>query len=287
MDKTQEETDNDNRKEGKIDMQAIFEQNNQILEKLEQMEKNNTVTNERIVDIYTKLNILKTDVDGVIQSQVVINKEFEYNKQKTTKLEKDVKSLLTKDTNYSADIANIKKSTKDLRDLIDKSNQAINDLEQYGRRNMLDIRGIPRMKEENTDDLVLKIAEIINIQLDSNDIEVSHRTSSQKDAPIIVKFLARHKRNLFYKNRMNLQGKTVENIGYEFGKCKNKIFVNESLTAKNGMIYKTAREKLKVNNLFKHVWTVNGQILVRKDDNGKKIILRSLKDINDLLSYNE
>ena len=60
----------------------------------------------------------------------------------------------------------------------------VNDLEQYSRRECLEIRGIPvlgnRPHEENTDNIVIKVAELIGVKINHEDISVSHRFQTNK-----------------------------------------------------------------------------------------------------------
>ena len=66
-------------------------------------------------------------------------------------------------------------------------------------------RGIPRVTHKNTDELTIKVAELMDLTLATNDIEVSHRTSNEKYASIIVKFQSRRTRDQFYQGRKKLR----------------------------------------------------------------------------------
>ena len=96
----------------------------------------------------------------------------------------------------------------------------LNNLEQYSRRECVEISGIPEVKDENTDDIVIKVGSLIGLHLAKNDISVSHRlpkrsysaalregprqassTSSSRAPNIIVKFVRRETRDHFYKGR--------------------------------------------------------------------------------------
>lgn len=62
----------------------------------------------------------------------------------------------------------------ELRGITIQNKQEVNDLEQYSRRDCLEIRGVllPDQKgsAENIDDVVVMIAEDINVELGENDI---------------------------------------------------------------------------------------------------------------------
>ena len=51
----------------------------------------------------------------------------------------------------------------------------INDLEQYGRRSMLEVAGIPRNPEEDTEEIVVDLCKGMNVEVTSEDIEACHR----------------------------------------------------------------------------------------------------------------
>ena len=59
----------------------------------------------------------------------------------------------------------------------DQRVKAIDDLEQYGRREMPEFGGIPRNDKENCEQIVLNIAGKIDIPLQEDDIEACHRIS--------------------------------------------------------------------------------------------------------------
>ena len=55
--------------------------------------------------------------------------------------------------------------------------KSLNDLEQYTRRDCLEIRGIPLPEEsqaEDTNEIVLQLSQKMDIPLERNDISVSH-----------------------------------------------------------------------------------------------------------------
>ena len=96
-----------------------------------------------------------------------------------------------------------------------KTEEQLDALEQYGRRDNLEIHNIPWTKNENKNEIVKKIANTLNVKLDDHDISTSHRIYSnqtpkpnspninlkQTEAggyehpPIIVRFVNRDKRN--------------------------------------------------------------------------------------------
>ena len=73
--------------------------------------------------------------------------------------------------------------------------EELNRQEQYSRRECLEISGIPFQESENTNDIVIEIGKLVGIQIQEEDISVSHRlpvTDGCRSTPaIIVKFIRR------------------------------------------------------------------------------------------------
>lgn len=134
--------------------------------------------------------------------------------------------------------------------------KAVDQGEQYSRRNCLRITGVPEEATENTDDIVLKLATDLGTDVQLNDIDRSHRVgrvSAARTRPrdIIVKFSTFRARQKLYKVRTSLKDK-----GY------NRIFLNEDLTKVRSKVLFDARLIVKAKRA-KSAWTSDGTILIR------------------------
>ena len=63
----------------------------------------------------------------------------------------------------------------------------------------------------------------------------------------------------------------------------NVIFINESLTIKNAVLFKKERQSCKANN-FKFFSTFNGKIMCRKAMNAPDIIIKNEEGITQKLN---
>ena len=84
----------------------------------------------------------------------------------------------------------------------------LDNLEQYGRRENLEFEGVPQVQNEDTTEVVIKIAEKPNIILIENDIFIAHRLPTKRPSrsnnsstnlptpAIIARFANRRIRNL-------------------------------------------------------------------------------------------
>ena len=143
-----------------------------------------------------------------------------------------------------------------LSEKLGKMEESIDAQKQYSQRNCLLLHGIQETKGEDTDNIVL---EVLNNDLDLNilktALECSHGISNPKSKkklqPIIVKFVRYYYRRGVFMNEKCLKRKSKS--------------ITESLTGFRVQELKNARDQ----HGFFNVWTVDGKIMFKNNDNGK------------------
>ena len=141
--------------------------------------------------------------------------------------------------------------------------------EQYSRRNSLRISGIPETVNEDTDQVVLHVAETVGVNILPSEIDRSHRLGkpgNRQTRDILVKFTTYRARERVMKNRRDL--KTSELKG---------VFVNEDLTKIRSKLLFEARKCAKTKHLL-GAWSSDGRILV-KDKKGTVTVVTCEDDI--------
>jgi hypothetical protein len=145
----------------------------------------------------------------------------------------------------------------------------VNSLEQYGRRDCLEIHGIEETARENCLALIQGLAKASGLTLHPSDISTAHRIPNQKGErkKIIVKLVRRDCRNALFDS-IKSSRPTVTNLNVELSRMgipplrveqdREGIFANESLTKHNrGILIKALANKTKLNIIS--IWTSNGQ----------------------------
>ena len=153
-------------------------------------------------------------------------------------------------------------------------NSKVDQAEQYSRRNNLRISGYVEDNNENTDDIVMKMASDIGCDLQLSEIDRSHRVGKPdaartKQREILVKFTSYRARQKLYKRRTELKDK-----GY------NGVFLNEDLTKLRSKVLFEARKVVKAD-CAKGAWSSDGNILI-KDYGDVVHRLTSDDDLNDI-----
>jgi hypothetical protein len=90
----------------------------------------------------------------------------------------------------------------------------LDELEQYGRRDCLEITGIPTAVNKNPMKLVQELSEVIGVYLAESDISIAHRLPSTRKVKdrLTIKFNRRIKKQEIYTSRKKLKSKRAKDL---------------------------------------------------------------------------
>jgi len=154
-------------------------------------------------------------------------------KTSVDKLQVDIGRLATDVGKHSVDLT--------------KLEEKLDETDQYSRRNCLRIFGVKETPREDTDQLVLDVAQRIKVDIDRNQIDRSHRIGKPgpNPRPIIVKFVGYSPRRAMFMAKKILKG--------------SGITIREDLTQQRLALLRRAAESYSEEN----VWTYDGAIMVK------------------------
>jgi hypothetical protein len=218
---------------------------------------------------------IEQTVQGLVKSQEFLSAQYDLQHNRIEEIKIKVKQLESTNNNLMYRNEKLEKELENNKD-------AVYDLQQYGRREMLELNGIPSQENERTDNIILDIAKSCKVQLSLHDIEISHRLSARPNATIIVKFNNRRIRNEFFLKMKKNDIMSCDIVG--FGDAKNKIYVNDSLCQHYRALFKKCKDTFRP--AFKHIWTRNGSIFIRQHDRSQVFKIKSESDIMKMLNNN-
>ena len=242
------------------------------------------ILDRKLAGVNEQLLMMNHRLQETINSLHFLSESYDAVVSKLNRLEESKKLA-------DLEISSLKNEVAELRCLAIQNKHDINELEQYSRRDCLEIRGVPLPDLESTDAAVVKMAECIDVEIEENDMSTSHRlptrkkTSSQSKRPeqppaIIVKFISRDKRDELYRARSKLKNLTSADLGYRG--TANKLFISESLTRYNKELFGKCLEARRRLG-YKFIWTQQGRIYLRKEYNDPVIHVASMSDIDTKL----
>ena len=164
---------------------------------------------------------------------------------------------------------------KSLEDKVTSSEDNLNSLDQFGRRNNIVLSGIPECVADNAlEATVASILADIDVDVDSNVLEICHRFGKPERTTKSRKTIVRFKNRKYCKKALLNQQKlaNLDNEKHQLG-SSNKIFISENLSWMNENIAFEAR-KLKRRGAIHGYFTRDGvvHIKLRKHDKAIKIL---------------
>ena len=138
-----------------------------------------------------------------------------------------------------------------------------NKFEQYGRRNNIEVSGIPDSVKDNClEKKIISVFTSVGIDVKSYDIKGCHRIGKSRNSS--EKTIARFSNRKFAKqalyNRKKLKWTDKSKLG-----LTNDVCINENITPVDNRIAYNCR-KLKHQNLISKTYTVNGMVYLISDN---------------------
>ena len=185
-----------------------------------------------LMEIKEMLIDIQIFIASVIADNQAIRKEIDDLKSSVTfngEELKDLKASLKKtvsNTRLTATEKELQKQSAECEQL----SENLDHLEQYSRKNCLEIHGVPQDEYTSTEHVVIKVAEALNITVEPEEIEISHKINQGRS--ILVKFCSHKTKAKIYKERTKLRHVKIADLfpGYS-STARHRIFVNENLTA--------------------------------------------------------
>ena len=149
----------------------------------------------------------------------------------------------------------------------------------------MEIHGIPEEAYETTEEVVLKLANALNVPVNPQDIEISHKLGRKGAKPIIVKFVSHKVKTNLYKARTKLKNVSFSSLfpasTAATRVASGKIYLFENLTSYRKKIVNRANEMRKDGSILS-VWTMDGKIFIKTSPEGRPIKISELEDLDYL-----
>lgn len=170
----------------------------------------------------------------------------------------------------------------DLKEEIKGLKQDLREIEKRTNEKKIEIQGIPKVKDENLNEIIAKIGEAFNVAIKTEDIDeiyrIENKENIKRNNPIVVtfgrkcnkeKFLTMRKKRSIYTNELNIC------------ETRSQIFINEYLPKKiKELLWKT--KQVKIEKGYRFVWVRNGSIYLRKLEKSEAIQINCQEDLQKL-----
>ncbi|CAN7995616.1 unnamed protein product [Ixodes hexagonus] len=187
--------------------------------------------------------------------------------------------VLKKVKEHDSEIRELRKKVDELEqerktDETAQLKKELNKLEQYGRKNNLEVHGLVQTLNKNLLEKLNKIADKIDVpRLTEDNVEAVHRvpTKAKKTPIVIVRFVNRNERNAWLQNKQKLRSEADD----------DNVYLQENMTALNRQLFYEVRAKAKFLG-YKFAWHKEGCSYVRKQEGGPTIRIEHDGDLEKI-----
>ena len=203
--------------------EEIKELKAELIETKRKQKMNNRNYEQEIYSLKSDMKILIEKTDHILGSVSYIANEYnDFNDKITT-----TKQL---GRSNSDEILNLRREVECIKYRQNSTDIHLDELEQYGRHENLEIHGVPVKPNESTNQVIKTLAKHLNVHLNESHISTLHRLATKPDSkkppPIIVRFANRDKKNEIFGKRKMLQSNSMISFNFE----SDKITIQENLT---------------------------------------------------------
>lgn len=185
---------------------------------------------------------------------------------------------------YDEILEEMKKQNQDIKELrervgrlensgtqrvVEALKQEVNELQQYSRRQNLEVHGFPCLPNENLWHKLKEVSDQLGVaELTENDVEALHRMPGKPDKvpPILVRFTSRLTRDRWFQARAVLKDNA------------SGIWLMDNLTAQAKRLLWQAKTKA-AERRYQFVWQKGGRIFVRKQPGDRPIRIDNDNDL--------
>lgn len=264
---TTPKTSEDIRARGSISSSAASATPSKMSEdKMDKLLKSIVNISERLTNLENKFDVkfseLKQDlieafdekIDNIVSDKIKVIK---------SELRTEITTFTTQLDNLEERIITIENSVKsEIRESEDQeaTNNRIFELERLLHSKDLIMSGLAYCENENLYEILIKIATVINAQLNLNNVTSIFRIKNSDT--VIIKFLSSTEKESFFLKYLKHKNLRNSDVGIN---CSSRIYINESLCPHTRFLFKIAH-KMKSHNWINKIFTKNGFLYVVKTE---------------------
>jgi len=245
------------------------------------------VIKDMLSGIQTTLKDVQIENRKLANEVADLKSSFGFQEQQMNSLKVSLSKAMKANDAMKLELQALRKKVNDQKSEIDELYKSQDDLKQYTHKNSLEIHGIPKDLYTSTEDVVIKLGEVLNVSIQSDDIDISHKLYSGKNKPknIIVKFISHKKKTALYKKQTELKNVRITQL-YPHSTtatvlAAEHLYINENLTSFRKDLMKEANQMRK-DGLLVCVWSMDGKIYVKTLPDGAPKRIHSKEDLDNV-----
>lgn len=200
----------------------------------------------------------------------------------SAKMDEHTKTMeLIKEQNKTINKENeiLKRSNAELVKNMSVLEAKVRDLEQYSRRDNIEVNGIPKTNGEDVKEILKVLGRAIGMEVDSSAVVAAHRVPSYnktRTPALIARFNTRELRDTWLLKFRAKKTLLASEINANFP--QTKVYIGEHLTPDNKLLFRNLKDESH-HLRIKYVWCREGRFYARKSDEHNSVRVYTVDDL--------
>ena len=170
-------------------------------------EPSNAELREMLIDIQINIATILRENKSIRSEMADLKRTIQQQKDDITALKTSLEHTKKQYNEAERELAAARKKIQEQEEEIGELYDLQDKLEQYTRKNSLEIHGVPESAYTETEDVVLKLAEALDVSVEPKDIEICHKLNRKGNKPITVKFISHKVKPNLYRATRRKEGR--------------------------------------------------------------------------------
>ena len=190
------------------------DEDSEFYETVSEQEPSLKVIKDMLSSVQTTLKDIQIENRKLASEVADLKSSFGFQEHQLNSLKVSLSKVMKANDAMKVELQALRKKLNDQKSEMDELYESHDDLEQYTRKNSVEIHGVPENLYTSTEDVVIKLGEVLNVPIQSEDIDISHKLYSGKNKPknIIVKFISHKRKTALYKKRIELKNVKITQL---------------------------------------------------------------------------
>lgn len=227
-------------------------------------------------EVSNDLKNYSTQFDEFRQSVQFLSDSVDKSNELTAKIREEYIEIKKENEVLFEENKRLKHSVTELKD-------RVRSLEQYTRKNNIEISGIPQTPKEDSLSVLKDVAAALGLDVPDGQVSAVHRVPTYKQGrtpSIIVQFQARMQRDVWIAAFKKKRSLSASEVNPAFPK-QQLVYVSEHLSPENKQFLGELKQKCREKGV-KFAWAKEGKFFVRRREGEKCHKVKNIEDLNSL-----
>ena len=237
-----------------------------------------------LVVLQCSVNNILSDNQKLHEEMLALKLSVDTQGREFQKMKESVERITKENESLKNELLRAKGKLNEQKEEMESLWSSLDEIEQYTRKNSLEISGVPESCYTSTEEVVLNVARALNVDITPNDIEITHKLRRRGATDtIITKFVSHKAKSELYKRRTKLKDIKLTDIYPSYASAINtsRLFINENLTNFRRHLLGRANG-MKRDGLLLSAWTIDGKVFVKTSPDGAPVRIFCDADLDEL-----